>query len=59
MDDYCTELERLITDTLLPVYLEHARLIGDKDALKNINADLLLAMRKKRKLCYLVQKQEY
>lgn len=59
MQEYCKELETLIIDTLLPAYLEHARLTGRKDALKNINSNLLDAMRKKRKVPYLLQKQSY
>ena len=34
MEEYSKELERLIIDVLLPVYVEHARLTGRKDALK-------------------------
>lgn len=59
MQEYCAELEALIIDVLLPVYLEHARLTGKKDALKNINADLLAAVRKKRKVPAILQKASY
>ncbi len=59
MQEYCAELESLIIDVLLPVYLEHARLTGKKDALKNINADLLAAVRKKRKVPAILQKASY
>lgn len=59
MEDYCKELEKLITEVLLPVYIEHARLTGRKDALKNINADLIAAMKRRRQVPYLLQKQKY
>lgn len=59
MNDYCKELENLIINVLLPVYVEHARRTGNKDALKKINADLLAAMRKKRKIPVLLQKDSY
>lgn len=59
MLEYCNELEKLIMDTLLPAYLEHARLTGKKDALRGINAELLEAVRKKRKIPYLLQKQSH
>lgn len=59
MQEYCAELETLIIDVLLPVYLEHARLTGKKDALKNINADLLAAVKKKRKVPAILQKAQY
>lgn len=59
MQEYVQELERLIIDTLLPAYIEHARLSGKKDPLKGINADLLYAMKKKRKIPVLLQKDGY
>lgn len=59
MQQYCEELERLIVDVLLPVYVEHARLTGKKDALKDINSDLIAAMKRKRQVPYLLQKQNY
>jgi hypothetical protein len=59
MQEYCAELETLIIDVLLPVYLEHARLTGKKDALKNINADLLAAVKRKRKVPAILQKAHY
>jgi len=59
MQEYCAELETLIIDVLLPVYLEHARLTGKKDAIKNINADLLAAVRKRRKVPAILQKAQY
>lgn len=59
MQDYCTALETLIIETLLPVYLEHARLTGKKDALKGINAELLAAVRRKRKVPAILQRASY
>ena len=59
MEQYCKELERLIIDVLLPVYVEHARLLGRKDALKEINQDLIMAMKKRRQLPILLQRQKY
>jgi hypothetical protein len=59
MEEYVKELEKLIIDVLLPVYVEHARLTGRKDALKDINSDLLAAMKKRRKIPVLLQRQAY
>jgi hypothetical protein len=59
MEEYVKELEKLIIDVLLPVYVEHARLTGRKDALKDINSDLLAAMKKRRKVPFLLQRQNY
>lgn len=59
MDEYAKELEKLIIDVLLPVYVEHARLTGKKDALKDINTQLIDAMRKKRKIPVLLQRTKY
>ena len=59
MEEYCKELENLIINVLLPVYVEHARLTGKKNALKEINSDLLNAMKKKRKIPVLLQRQKY
>lgn len=59
MEEYSKELERLIIDVLLPVYVEHARLTGRKDALKEINTDLIAAMKRRRKIPVLLQRQKY
>jgi hypothetical protein len=59
MEEYVKELEKLIIDTLLPVYVEHARLTGRKDALKDINSDLLAAMKKRRKIPAILQRHKY
>lgn len=59
MEEYSKELERLIIDILLPVYVEHARLTGRKDALKEINTDLINAMKRRRKIPVLLQRQKY
>ena len=50
MEKYCKELEALIVDVLLPAYAELARITGKKDAMKNINADLLAAMKHRRQI---------
>lgn len=59
MDAYTKELERLITEVLLPAYIEHHRLLGHKDATKNINKNLVDAMKKKRQIPILLQRQSY
>lgn len=59
MQDYINELERLIADVLLPAYIEHSRLTGKKDALKGINAELIAAVKRKRKVCALLQRNTY
>lgn len=59
MDAYTRELERLIIDELLPIYLTHARLTGDKDAFKRINPQLIAAMKKRRKVPKLLEKESY
>lgn len=58
MQDYIKELERLIVDTLLPAYVEHARMTGKKDALKDINQDLITAMKRRRQIPRLLQAYE-
>ena len=59
MEEYVKELEKLIIDVLLPVYVEHARLTGRKEALKEINSDLIAAMKKRRQVPVLLQRQKY
>lgn len=59
MEQYTKELERLIIEILLPVYVEHARLTGRKDALKEINQDLISAMKRRRQIPVLLQRQKY
>lgn len=59
MEEYIKELEKLIIDVLLPVYVEHARLTGRKDALKDINSDLIAAMKKRRQVPALLQRRAY
>lgn len=58
MDKYCKELETLITDTLLPAYVEWARITGKKGALKDINADLIAAMKQRRQVPALLKRKE-
>lgn len=59
MHEYVEELEELIANVLLPVYIEHYRLMGRENPTKDINQKLLRAMRKKRKIPVLLQKQSY
>lgn len=59
MHAYINELEKLITEELLPVYLEHYRLLGRPAPTKKINAKLINAMRAKRKVCRLLERDSY
>lgn len=59
MHEYVQELEELIANTLLPAYIEHYRLMGRNNPTQDINQKLLQAMRKKRKIPVLLQKQAY
>lgn len=59
MEKYCKELEALITDVLLPAYAELARITGKKDAMKNINADLLAAMKHRRQIPALFKRKDH
>lgn len=59
MHEYVKELEELIANVLLPVYIEHYRLLGRPNPTKDINQNLLQIMRKKRKIPVLLQKQAY
>jgi protoheme ferro-lyase len=59
MDKYVKELEDLISETLLPVYLEHYRLLGKPSPISGINSRLLEAMRAKPKVPYLLRKEKY
>lgn len=59
MQEYIKELEDLIVNTLLPVYLEHYRLMGRPSPSKEINSKLLDAMRRKKQVAYLLQKKNY
>lgn len=59
MDNYCDELEKLIADTLLPAYIEHCRLLGRPNPTSEINARLISAMRKKKKVAAILMKDSY
>lgn len=59
MQEYTRQLETLITDVLLPVYLEHARLTGNTEAYRKINSELLAAMKTKRKVPRILMKDAY
>ena len=59
MQEYTRQLETLIIDVLLPVYLEHARRTGDTEAYRKINSELLAAMKAKKKVPRLLMKDSY
>lgn len=59
MQEYTRQLEALIIDVLLPVYLEHARRIGDTEAYRKINSELLAAMKAKKKIPRILMKDSY
>jgi hypothetical protein len=59
MHQYCKELEELIVDTLLPIYLEHHRLKGISAPISKINTRLLQAAKSKTKIPRLLQGQNY
>ncbi len=59
MHEYVKELEELIANVLLPVYIEHYRLLGRPNPTKDINQKLLQAMRKKKKVPAILQKSSY
>lgn len=59
MQSYVKELEDLITDVLLPIYYEHYRLLKRPSPSKEINAKLTQAMRAKKKLPRLLEKDSY
>ncbi len=48
MNEYIKELEELITDTLLPVYINHLAKTNQMYRLREVNAKLLNAVKKKR-----------
>lgn len=59
MREYEKELEDLISNVLLPVYIEHYRLLGRPSPKNEINQTLLDAMHKKRQIPFLLKKQSY
>ncbi len=59
MPEYTKQLETLIIDVLLPVYLEHARRTGDTEAYRKINSELLSAMKAKKKVPRILMKDSY
>lgn len=58
MDTYERELEALIVDTLLPAYIEYCRIMGRPNPTRDINSKLLQAMKSRKRLPYLLEKQE-
>lgn len=59
MQEYIKELEDLIVNTLLPAYIEHYRLLGRPSPAKEINQKLLSAMKRKKQVPALLQKESY
>lgn len=53
---YTEELENLITEILMPVYIEHLTRTGQLYKLKEINARLLSAIKQRRKVPALLWK---
>lgn len=47
---YVKELEELILNRLLPVYIKYQTGIGNREPLKGINPDILSQIRAQRKL---------
>ena len=59
MREYVKELEDLISGVLLPVYMEHYRLLGRPSPANEINQKLLDAMSRRRQVPALLQKRSY
>lgn len=59
MTEYTKKLESLITDKLLPVYLEHYRLLKRPAPVLELNAQLLAAAKSRRRACWLLERQAY
>lgn len=59
MHEYIRELEELIADVLVPVYVEHYRLLGRPNPINEINSKLLHAMSTRKKIPVLLQRQSY
>lgn len=50
MNEYERELEQLITDTLLPVYIDYLAKSNQMFRLREVNARLLSATKKRKKI---------
>ena len=59
MSEYEQQLEKIITDVLLPVYIEHYRLLGRPSPINEINSKLLDALKCRKKVAYILQRQKY
>lgn len=57
MHSYTKELELLILDTLLPVYIKYQKTKGDSDPLKHIHPELLSQIKSKAKLPALLREK--
>lgn len=55
---YVSELEFLITDTLLPVYANYQARMGSVDRYKDINPEILQLIKQKKKLPALLLPKE-
>jgi hypothetical protein len=55
--EYVTALEELITEKLLPAYIEHCRRAGINPNTNEIIKELLLIMKKKRDVPFLLKAQ--
>lgn len=58
MHSYVKELELLILNTLLPVYVKYQQSKGDFNPLKNIHPELLRQIKSKAKLPALLREKE-
>ena len=59
MREYAKELEELITTVLLPVYIEHYRLLGRPSPASKKKKKLLDAMSRRRQVPALLQRKVY
>ena len=57
MHSYTKELETLILDTLLPIYIKYQKSKGDLDPLKRIHPELLSQIKAKAKLPALLREK--
>jgi hypothetical protein len=55
MNEYEKELEQLITDTLLPVYIDYLAKNNQMFRLREVNARLLSATKKRKKVAALLK----
>lgn len=59
MNSYCKQLEDLIGEILLPVYIEHYRLLGKESPTLELNSKLTTIMKNRKKIPALLQRSTY